>query len=364
MRKKVIISALDWGLGHATRMIPIVQYFIANDWKVILASSGEAAVLWQQRFANLEFVDLPAYDFMYSHKSMVANVISQLPKLNKAISKEHKIIENLVAEHKPDLIISDNRYGVYHSDVRSVFVTHQLQIIPPEAISFTQDILRKMHERFINKFDQVWVPDFEGEGNLSGKLSHGFDTSLDVRYIGALSRFTYSKPKAIENKELPNILVLISGPEPSRSNFEKLIIEKLINYSGDSVVLRGKPSEDIFESRNGIEIYNHLPDDKLINVIDKSDVIIARSGYSTIMDLFYIKKQAIFVPTPAQTEQEYIADRFMKSGMFLNMPERDFDLQKAIREYSKYSGFSDMDSVSFDLSKTLSSIIETIKPNK
>ena len=357
MQQKVIISALDWGLGHATRMIPIVRYFIANDWKIILASSGEAAALWQQQFPDLEFVELPAYDFEYSRKSMIANVISQLPKLKKAIGKEHEIINELVENHKPNLIISDNRYGVYHADVHSVFITHQLQIIPPSSLSFTQDILRKMHEMFIKKFDQVWVPDFDGKDNLSGKLSHGFNTGLDVKYIGPLSRFNISIVKARTSKELPNILVLISGPEPSRSIFEKLIIQQLSNYDGESVLLRGKPSEGEIEPNGNIDIYNHLSDDKLLKIIDKSDLIIARSGYSTIMDLFYLKKQAIFVPTPGQTEQEYLANRFMNSDTFLNMQEKEFDLQKAIKEYGKYGGFNDIEE--YDLSKILTDTIET-----
>ncbi len=357
MQQKVIISALDWGLGHATRMIPIVRHFIANDWKIILASSGEAAALWLQQFPDLEFIELPAYDFEYSRKSMIANVISQLPKLKKAIGNEHEIINELVENHKPNLIISDNRYGVYHADVHSVFITHQLQIIPPVSLSFTQDILRKMHEQFIKKFDQVWVPDFDGKDNLSGKLSHGFNTALDVKYIGPLSRFSIAKLNGRTSKELPNILVLISGPEPSRSNFEKLIIQQLSNYDGESVLLRGKPSEGEIEPNGNIDIYNHLSDDKLLKIIEKSDLIIARSGYSTIMDLFYLKKQAIFVPTPGQTEQGYLANRFMNSDMFLNMQEKEFDLQKAIKEYGKYDGFNDIEE--YDLSKILSDIIET-----
>ena len=361
MQKKVIISALDWGLGHATRMIPIVQYFIANKWKVILASSGEAAALWRQHFTDIEVVDLPAYDFLYSHNSMLTNVIMQLPKLKNAISKEHKVIEQLVASHKPSLIISDNRYGVYHPDVYSVFVTHQLQILPPSSMSFTKDILRKMHELFIRKFDQVWVPDFEGDNNLSGILSHGFDTGLNVKYIGPLSRFCFAESKGYKVGELPNVLALISGPEPNRTAFETIIIEQFKKYRGSSTILRGKPSENSIEPIDGVEIFNHLPDDKLIEVISKADIIIARSGYSTIMDLFYLKKHAIFVPTPGQTEQEYLAHRFMSENMFLNMQESNFDLQRAIMEYDKYLGFGVTDNHEFDLSKTLDSIVGVIE---
>ncbi len=343
MHKKVIIAALDWGLGHATRMIPIVQYYIDKGWQPILASSGDAAILWQQRFPNKTVYNLPAYNFTYKHKTMVGNVLSQVPKIKKAIKAENAYIDKLVDEHKPELIISDNRYGVYHSRVKSVFITHQLQVLPPSALSFSSAILRKLHELFIGNFTEVWVPDFGEENNLSGKLSHGFESKLNIKYIGPLSRFKFANElshKESHNK-LPNIVALVSGPEPARGEFEAILRKQLGDYKGNYVLLLGKPGEVNAESDN--KIYNHLQDSELEREFQAADLLISRSGYSTIMDLYNLRKKAVFIPTPGQTEQEYLADRFMGLGMFFTMPQGEFNLNIAIEEYNKYSGFEVID---------------------
>ncbi|MCK5846965.1 MAG: hypothetical protein KAG84_05975 [Bacteroidales bacterium] len=364
MQKKVIIAALDWGLGHATRMIPIVQYFIANDWKVILASSGNAAIMWQQKFPNIEITELPAYNFNYSHNSMLVNVISQIPKIRKVIRAENALIRKLVLEHKPILIISDNRYGVYHNDVKSVFITHQLQVLPPNRLSFSTPIIRVLHEQFINKFTQIWVPDFAGENNLSGKLSHGFTSKLDVKFIGPISRFEEIKNnKELDRSKYPNILAIISGPEPSRTDLEKLLISKLRNYKGKSVILLGKPKKDSIVENDNLKIYNHLQDDEFKAELLNADLVIARSGYSTIMDLYNLKKKAVFIPTPGQTEQEYLAEKFYNDGMFYTMKQSGFDLNTAINKQIDYGGFTtSFNTISINFSIEFSKVIKDLLP--
>ncbi len=366
MQKKVIIAALDWGLGHATRMIEIVQYFIDNNWQPILASSGDAALLWRQKFPELITYELPAYDFKYNYKSMVANVVSQIPKINKAINKENIEIDKLVKEHSPDLIISDNRYGVYHPSVYSIFVTHQLQILPPDKLSFTEPILLKLHEKFISDFNQIWIPDYGGNNNLSGKLSHDINAYNNVKYIGPLSRFKSSAPNhIIEKKKLPRVLAILSGPEPSRSDFEDILLSQLKGYEGESVLLRGKPASEENIDTGKHKVYSHLDDKAFYNEIQNSDLIIMRSGYSSIMDIFRLKKIAVLVPTPGQTEQEYLANSLMKSSRFFMMPQSEFDLNTAIDNYTNYSGFDqNMEAISDSLTNDINMILKDIFKEK
>ncbi len=360
MPKKVIISVLDWGLGHATRSFELIQYFIDNNWQVTLAASGDAAKVLQQKFPILDYYDLPSYNFGYSYKSMVGNVVSQLPRITKVIKEENKVLNSLIEEISPDLIVSDNRYGIYHSEIPSVFISHQLRIQPPSNFSFSQPILWKIHKKFIKKFDQIWVPDYGGEDNISGDLSHNIDTSLDIKYLGPLSRFKSAVPN--EEKRtiaLPNILAIVSGPEPSRSDFEELLISQLEQYEGKSVLLRGKPGEMHRIDNSKVQIYNHLNDDEFVQEFEAADLVIVRSGYSSIMDIFRLKKKAVFIPTPGQTEQEYLAEKLMQEQRFFSMSQDEFNLNTALINYSEYTGFDqNMESMTDSLKNELDDLLK------
>lgn len=362
MPKKVIVSVLDWGLGHATRMFELIQYFIDNNWHVTIASSGDAAIVLQQKFPTTDFNSLPSYNFEYSYTSMVRNVVSQLPKISKVIKEENLVLNSIIEEISPNLIVSDNRYGIYSSKIPSVFISHQLRIQPPLNLSFTQPILWKLHEKFLSKFDQIWVPDYGGDENISGDLSHNIDTSLNIKYIGPLSRFKSAIPiDEVSNKELPNILALLSGPEPSRTELEELLTYQLEKYGGKSVLLRGKPGDLHRTESSKIQIYNHLNDDEFEKEFNAADIIIVRSGYSSIMDIFRLKKKAVFIPTPGQTEQEYLAEKLMNEQRFFYMAQEEFDLNTALNKYSEYTGFDhNMESITDSLNNELDELLKRL----
>jgi len=343
---KVLIAALDWGLGHATRMIPIIDYFLENNYEVALASSSNALVLLKNRYKGLRCFELPTYNIKYSNKSMVMNMISQLPKIQAAITKEKKVLDNLLIEFSANLIISDNRYGIYHKDILSVFITHQLQILPPNIMKVSKPILKVLHKEMMSKFNQIWVPDFQGDNNIAGELSQIKNPPENVFYIGALSRFlNYQRLNNKQINKLPNILVLLSGPEPARSEFESIVLKQLEKYKATSIVLRGLPG--IKENRifGNITAYNHLEDSELLKIIDSSELIISRSGYSTIMDLYYLGMKAVFVPTPRQTEQEYLAKKLYEESRFFFQKQDEFEIDKILDNYSKYSGFNSNKSI-------------------
>jgi uncharacterized protein (TIGR00661 family) len=340
-KPKVLIAALDWGLGHATRLVPVVNDFLKRDWEVFLASSGNALTFLQKSFPIIPSFSLPSYNIHYTHPSMLINMLVQWPNIKQSIRSEKQVVDHLVNLLKPDLIISDNRYGVYNQAIPSIFITHQLQIQPPKWLWFTQLFLKWEHQRQLRHFQQLWIPDFNTEKALSGQLSQTDFGKMPLFYLGPLSRF--SKQKVCKNKkavsEFPRILAMVSGPEPARSHFEKILIDALSTYPHSSVLLRGVIDNQYSNNIKQLQIFSHLEDDALWAEMEKADLVICRSGYSSLMDLYFSGKMAVLVPTPGQTEQLYLAKRLSRQKRFLSMQQKDFKLDKVLKLYSNYSGF-------------------------
>ena len=338
---KVLISALDWGLGHATRIIPIIKYFKKRQWEVALASSSEAYHLLKSTFPELLIFELPSYKASYKHKFMMLNIFQQLPRMQRAIKDENQKVKEIIQEFKADLIISDNRYGVYHSDIPSVFISHQLQILPPNSLSITEPAILKLHKKMMLPFDQIWVPDFQNEVNLGGRLSHPKKIDNNTIYIGPLSRFSQENNTSIKDTPLRdiNILAWISGPEPERENLEEILLNQLQSINGNHVLLKGLPSENSKTQFGNIMVYSHLHDKELLALMPNVDLIICRSGYSSIMDVFYLQKKAVFVATPRQTEQVYLAEKLLEEKKFYSQKQSEVNVQEMLNNYNKYSGF-------------------------
>src|SRR6185503_2191019 len=227
----------------------------------------------------------------------------------------------------------DNRYGLYHENIFSVFITHQLRI-KSSLGKLSEDVLQKWNYRLISKFNECWVPDEKGEDNLAGELSHPAKLpSIPVKYIGSLSRF--KKPGDGEVKD--HLLVILSGPEPQRTILENRIIDQIVKYPGTATIIRGLPGEkNILPSTNTIHFYNHLTTEELNKEMMKAEFVIGRSGYSTIMDIAALQKKSILIPTPGQTEQEYLADHLMKKQFAFCIAQKNFSLQKAIDEAMRF----------------------------
>jgi uncharacterized protein (TIGR00661 family) len=339
--KKILITPLDWGLGHATRCIPIIQNLIQRGHTILLGGSGESLELLQKEFPSLQTFILPSYAPRYpkSAYGMAAKMIFQLPKFVRTISKEHATIEEIIRKEHIDLVISDNRYGCWSSQITSVFITHQSNILMPKRFGWLAGLVRSKNESLIRKFSRCWIPDFPKEQSLAGDLiSFGnFKTKISIDYIGALSRF--ANPNV--NQEQPSAykykcLAVCSGPEPQRTLFENILTRQLEGSQLSYFIVRGK----ISRSSNVNENYaDYLTTNDLKNKILESEFIIARSGYSTIMDLSALHKKAIFIPTPGQTEQEYLAKKLKQSGIANYQMQDTFSLAQALADADKFSGF-------------------------
>lgn len=319
-------------MGHATRCIPIINALLKANYEPILASDGDTLKLLQKEFPLLKCFELPSYNISYpkNGKNLTFKLLLQLPVIISAVKKERKIVSKLIDKENIDGIISDNRFGVYNKKAPSVYITHQLNVLS-EKITF---ITSKIHQQLIKKFDECWVPDVEGNPNFSGDLGHLKKHRLNLKYIGILSRF---QPNELEIKY--DLLLLLSGPEPQRTLLENKLLLELKEYKGEILLVRGV-LKSAFEINvaNNFKIVNYMLANELEDAINQSNVVIARSGFSTIMDLAVLGKKAFFIPTPGQFEQEYLAKILQEKLVAPYATQDEFTTAK-LSDLTKYSGF-------------------------
>ena len=331
--KKLLVAPLDWGLGHATRCVPIIRDLLNNDCEVWLAGEGAQEKLLREEFPLLPFLPLKGYQIKYSKNGLAAKLIIQIPSILRSIREENRWLKEQIKIHGFEAVISDNRYGLYSENVFSVFITHQLRI-KSSLGKMSENFLQKWNYKLINKFNECWIPDREGENNLAGELSHPSKLpSIPVKYIGSQSRFNNLNIEVDKD----HILIILSGPEPQRTIFENKIIEEIVNYPGTATIVRGLPGEkNIVPSTNTIHFYNHLITEDMNIEMMKAEFIIGRSGYSTIMDIAALDKRSILVPTPGQTEQEYLANHLMEQRLAYCVGQKKFSLSKVISEARRF----------------------------
>ncbi|MBL7909574.1 MAG: glycosyltransferase [Bacteroidia bacterium] len=301
--KTIFISPLDWGLGHATRCVPIIKELCANN-KVIIGTTTLNRNFFDKDFPELQKINLPSYNIKYSNNLPVwVKILLQWPKINAVINEEKKILKQIIAEHKVDLVISDNRFGLYDKNVESIFITHQLNVKSPLFLG----LANKKNKEFIHQFDKVWVPDHKNDNErLSGKLSDSEEIKIPVEYIGPKSALAEIEINSSELEKY-DLLILLSGVEPQRTILENKLIEKFKDSSKKIILVRGSDTEFHAVNKN-ISVFNFAFDSELKKIILNADTVICRSGYSTLMDLYLLNKKRIFlIPTPGQTEQEYLA---------------------------------------------------------
>jgi len=327
--KKLLVAPLDWGLGHATRCVPVIRDLLNNNCEVWLAGEGAQEKLLREEFPLLVFLPLKGYRIKYAKNGLTGKILLQIPSLLRSIREENKWLKEQVNKFGFEAVISDNRYGLHHEKIFSVFITHQL-CIKSSLGKWSEKILQKWNYKFINRFHECWVPDEEGENNLAGELSHPVKMPLiPTKYISPLSRFERNNIDEIKN----HLLIILSGPEPQRTILENKVIDQIVNYPATATIVRGLPGEkNIIPSTNTIHFYNHLSSEELNNEAMKAEFIISRSGYSTIMDIAALQKKSILIPTPGQTEQEYLADHLMKKQFAFCVDQNNFLLLKNVEE--------------------------------
>lgn len=323
----MLVAPLDWGLGHATRCIPLIRGLLDAGMEVVLAAEGAQAALLSREFPALECLPLFGYRARYSKSSWTLpfTMMLQSPQLFRTIRKEREWLEAILDTHSIDLVISDNRYGLSSKKIPCIFITHQLTI--KAQFGWLENILQKINYRFINRFTCCWVPDAGGNENLAGILSHPKKLpAVPVHYIGMLARFA---PQRMEQKF--DVCIVLSGPEPQRTLLEEKIAPALISAEGKVALVRGKPEAGgMIALGPHVTVYNHLTTEDLQQLVLQSQLIISRSGYTTLMEMVALGKKMLLIPTPGQTEQEYLAERLQRMGVCCAAKQQGLDLAKEL----------------------------------
>lgn len=342
---KVLIAPLDWGLGHATRCIPIIKAFRQLNIPVILAAEGHQAALLLKEFPDITILPLTGYRIRYA-KSRILLLFSlalQMIRIYRTIKQEEAWLKKVVEDYQIDLIISDNRFGLHHPTVPSIFITHQLLIKAPYR--WVESIFQRINYYFINQFTACWVPDMAAAPGLAGKLSHPVKVpQVPVFYMKLLSRFT-----RVTGPTKYTFGIILSGPEPQRTILENKILSDLTTFIKPVLLVRGLPSESTpIKVPEHVTVFNHLDTNDLDFHLQQADYIIGRGGYTSLMELLSIDKRLIVVPTPGQTEQEYLSSLLMKTKRLMCLSQEEFSVNEAYINAQKFT-FSKMNLDQFDL---------------
>lgn len=351
-RKKILIAPLSWGLGHASRCIPLIEAFLAQGAEVVLASDGAALDLLRREFPDLAHFELPAYNIRYPFASMSLSILLQMPKILRGGILEYFWLRRFLKKQSIDVVISDNRFGFFNRQVKSIFMTHQVQIQTPYR--WTSYLVNAVNHFFIRQFDTCWIPDLEGNNRLAGKLSDmplrtaqsraSSPTKSPFQYIGILSRMTLY-PSAKKYRAA----FILSGPEPQRRLLETKIVAEINRLSKQATVpeqtllpfllIRGTNQTCALAFETAVEVHNVLTRKDLNQKMLESELIICRSGYSSLMDLVKLQVPAVLIPTPGQTEQEYLALKLSRDRQFFSMTQAQFNLSVALEKVKPYHGF-------------------------
>lgn len=325
----ILVAPLDWGLGHTTRCVPVIACLRAKGYRILFAGNHQQCNYITGTFPGIETIYLEGYNVRYAQSDslFMPAIMKQIPSLLYTIRKENTWLKETVKQYNIDLVISDNRYGLYHDTIPSVIITHQLNIITGFG-SMADNILRWLHYRFLNRFNNVWVADVQQAPGLAGRLSHPASLPRNTQYIGLLSQVEIK-----ETADEEHILVLLSGPEPQRKILADKLWQQMLSHTGKVMFVEGcdevAVKQDIPEH---ITHHKKLSGHSLAAAISGAHMVICRSGYSTLMDLVKLDKKAILIPTPGQTEQEYLGRMLYQDGVFINKPQQSFNLADALAE--------------------------------
>jgi len=301
---------------------------------IIVAVNKNQQKVLEQELENISYIFLKGYEITYSKNKWFfgLKILLQAPKILWRIYSEHQWLKLLIAKEQIDLVISDNRFGLFTKKIPSIFITHQLQIKAP--LAWLEKLIQKINYSFIHQYKQCWIPDIEGENNIAGNLSHPkILPKTPLHYIGVLSRFKLHQPT-----KFYDVCILLSGPEPQRTLLEQIIIAQTTALENFKIVIvRGLPHVHENLVLENIQVHNHLSQQALESIINQSEYIVSRSGYTTVMELMSLQKKSILIPTPGQTEQEYLAKYLSQNKKCISFNQNNFNLNEAIKKAKDFS---------------------------
>ncbi len=332
---KIVFGIFDWGLGHATRNIPLISALLARGHSVDIISTGRALILLKNKYGKrCNYFDVPSiYAPHPKHSFFFFNFAKSIPKMLLNIRKARMISKWIIANGKYDKVISDCRYDVYDKVSNSYLITHQVRLRAP----LIEEIMEQWLYAQSKKFKYTLVPDYE-KPNLSGRLSHDlkFMPKSKVKYVGVLSHLRKKRVK-----QNIDYFITLSGPEPQRTILEQQILLNINKLKGRIVITLGKPESQTITHTKNITVYSFLDTKKQEDIMNRAKCIVSRSGYTTVMDLVELgKKKVLFIPTPGQTEQEYLSRLLSQRSYFYSVSQKKLDLAIDVEKAKKYKGFT------------------------
>ena len=338
---RVLVAPLDWGLGHATRCVPVVREFLNQGAEVELAVVRSNAGLLRGIFPELRQRLVPSYNIVYPKHgyNMGLWLVKNGAHLRTVMNYEHCIAEEMVMRFHYDVLVSDNRFGFYSRKAKSIYMTHQRRIAFPRVLLAFEPLGMLWHASVMKRFDEVWVPDLPEFPGYAGALSHVKNCPVPVKYVGALSRFSgkdAEAPASLNGSGPYCFVAVVSGVEPARTRFENLLRETLVKIPGRHAITLGKPSLGVKSSNErNLDLFTHLPDDQFASVVRSAQWVISRGGYSTVMDMAVLGARCVFVPTPGQYEQVILGRDLAREGYAATIDESKFSTETLVAAVSE-----------------------------
>ncbi len=306
--QRILISPLNWGMGHVTRTIPIIRKLLAQNNRIFIACNAEQKAIYEQESLGVVFIRLEGYPFKFSGSgNWEKELLNNLPSLLRFIRFENKQVEEFVSNYSISCVIADQRYGFFSKKVKSYIISHQLQL----PVQRFKKIVQLWNFLLLKRFDEVWVPD-DMALNLAGDLSR--NKKLKSRCIGMQSRFLAKNKEGGNSGFDYKYMGIVSGPMPYALDFSKQLLSKLSRLSVLSIVVipQTVANELNLKDYKYLKVLVQPSTPVFERFLSCSEVVISRAGYSTLMDLTALNKKAILIPTPGQYEQIYLAAHHQK----------------------------------------------------
>ena len=352
---EIIYGVCSWGLGHATRSLPVIRKLIAEKNKLTVISNGRSLEVLKKELGDAaSYVDIPDYPMLVSEntRQFMAKSMVYWPVFIKRIEDGLAELQKILDKKPYDCIISDARYDMYSKTIPSFFISHQMRIMNPLHIKMFERAMERFNMFFFKRYVGVIVPDFK-EQNLSGELSHNLKRINEnkIHYVGVLSDFK----KRVMKKDI-DYLISISGPEPQRSFLEEKLATQVGKLEGNVVMTLGKAEDYSVVKKKHLTTYTFVNKDLREELLNRAKLVVSRSGYSTIMDVAVIGTKALFIPTPGQIEQEYLSDYHNKLGTFYSVSQNTLNLESDVVIAQQKTGFTK----ECNVNKTVENILQII----
>lgn len=336
---EIIYGVCSWGLGHATRSLPVLRRLLSENNNITVISNGRSLeVLKKELGEQITYVDIPDYPMLLSEntRQFLAKSMVYWPVFIKRIEDGLAQLQKILDKKHYDCIISDARYDMYSKKIPSFFISHQMRIMNPLQIKMFEHAMERFNMFFFKRYAGVMVPDYK-ENNLSGDLSHNLKRIDEntIHYVGVLSDFT-RRPM---NKNI-DYLISISGPEPQRSILEETLASQAETLEGNVVITLGKAENYSIKKKKHLTTYSFVTKELREELLNKAKLVVSRSGYSTLMDVAVVGTKALFIPTPGQIEQEYLSKYHNNLGTFHSVAQDAVDLKNDVKIAKEKTGFT------------------------